>query len=59
MQLSEAYTVLSKPSSRREYDFSLAAQLQYDQSLRRAAYGNHYPGASAAPGSSSTGAYDG
>lgn len=51
VQLNEAYTILSRPVSRREYDVSLAYRLHRRQDMARNAYGTHTAGENHHPGS--------
>lgn len=50
VKLNEAYTVLSKPLARREYDLNLAVRLQMQRQARNAT-SSHVYGSSAWPGS--------
>lgn len=48
--LNEAYSVLNKPLSRREYDLSLAHRFYVQQSMSRAGYTTHTSSDAPTPG---------
>lgn len=50
IMLNEAYTILNKPLSRREYDLSLAHLLHVQQSMARAGFTAHTAGDEPTPG---------
>ena len=50
MKLHEAYQILSKPQSRREYDVSIAHLFHFQQTMARHGYTSHYPNSSDMPG---------
>ena len=52
IQLNEAYTVLSKPLSRQEYDTSLSARLYYEDTLFKHGYHSYTAGETSHPGTS-------
>ena len=53
-QLHTAYSTLSKKTSKREYDFSLATAVRYQQEMMRHGYSSHTPGGSPQPGMGAT-----
>ena len=51
VKLNEAYMVLSKPLTRREYDMTLVAQISQHQRMAHTMHGSHTPDSSHKPGS--------
>ncbi len=55
VRVNEAYMVLSKTSTRREYDMTMAHSFYRHHNLTRAGYGTHSPpGQSSGPGADYT-----
>lgn len=55
VKLHNAYQVLSKPQSRREYDVSIAHHFHFQQTMARHGYTSHYPSSDMPGGMGSAG----